>query len=63
MTNLNDALGEQAANLVPTIIANAAGPPSSVAALNLSVSNPPTQAQVQAIANKVDELIARLKRM
>ncbi|MEN6533204.1 MAG: hypothetical protein ABFD89_06035 [Bryobacteraceae bacterium] len=28
--------------------------------LNLTVSNPPTQAQVQAIANKLDELINTL---
>ena len=61
--NVNDTLADQAANLVPAIISNAAGPPSSVNALGLSVSNPPTQAQVQAIANKVDELIVRLKRM
>ncbi len=29
--------------------------------LNLTVSNPPTQAQVQAIANKVDELLEALR--
>ena len=29
--------------------------------LGLTVSNPPTQAQVQAIANKLDEVITRLQ--
>ena len=29
--------------------------------LGLTVSNPPTQAQVQAIANKLDELISTLQ--
>ena len=43
--------------------AQAAGPCQSVADLNLTVSNPPTQAQVQAIANKVDELLFQLKRL
>jgi hypothetical protein len=32
----------------------------SVQPLGLTVSNPPTQAQVQAIANKLDELINSL---
>ena len=36
---------------------------TSVNALNLSVSNPPTQAQVQAVANKIDELLTALKRL
>lgn len=34
----------------------------SVANLNLTVSNPPTQAEVQAIANKVDALLAAMRR-
>ncbi len=34
----------------------------AVASLNLTVSNPPTQAEVQAIANKVDELLAAMRR-
>jgi hypothetical protein len=34
--------------------------PSTVALLGLTVSNPPTQAQVQATADKLDELITRL---
>jgi hypothetical protein len=44
------------------ITAQAAGNCNTVAALNLTVSNPPTQAQVQAIVTKLNELIAKLKR-
>ena len=44
------------------ITAKAAGPCEQVNPLAMTVSNPPTQAQVQAIANKLDELLARLKR-
>ena len=33
----------------------------AVANLNLTVSNPPTQAEVQQIANKVDELLEALR--
>ncbi len=35
--------------------------PSAVDLLSLTVSNPPTTAQVQAIADKLDELIATLR--
>ena len=41
---------------------NSAGPCDSVSPLGMTVSNPPTQAQVQAIANKIDELLLWLKR-
>lgn len=39
-------------------IAGTARNPSSVAPLNLTVSDPPTQAEMQAIANKLDEFLA-----
>jgi hypothetical protein len=35
--------------------------PASVTPLTQTISNPPTQAQVQAIQNKLNELIAALK--
>jgi len=35
---------------------------NSVAALGLTVSDPPTQGEMQAIANKLDELITALRR-
>ena len=50
-------------DVLDTINANSAGVATSVNALNLSVSNPPTQAQVQAVANKIDELLTALKRL
>ena len=46
-----------------SIIAQSAGPVMDVDLLSMSVSNPPTQAQVQALANKLDELITALKRL
>ena len=36
--------------------------PLTVARLEMAVSDPPTQAEVQAIADKIDELIDALKR-
>jgi hypothetical protein len=39
------------------------GTVAGVGALALTVSNPPTQAQVQAIANKIDEMLVQLKRL
>ena len=36
--------------------------PAGVALLALTVSNPPTQAEVQSLADKMDELITALKR-
>jgi hypothetical protein len=34
---------------------------NNVQPLSLTVSNPPTQAQVQAIANKIDEMLAAMQ--
>jgi hypothetical protein len=36
--------------------------PGSVSTLGLTVSNPPTQSEVQAVLNKLNELITALKR-
>jgi len=46
--------------LVDEINRKAAKPVPALALLALTVSNPPTQAQVQAIATKVDAVIAAL---
>jgi hypothetical protein len=35
---------------------------NGVAQLGLTVSDPPTQSELQAVANKLDELIAALRR-
>jgi hypothetical protein len=50
-------------DVTDAINANAAGPVGAVNALAMTVSSPPTQAQVQAIANKIDELLTALKRL
>ena len=52
----------QLANAVTTAIADTPHNPTGVGALGLSVSDPPTQAEVQALAAKVDELLAALRR-
>ena len=39
-----------------------AGNPDTVGPLTLTISNPPTQAQVQAILNKLNDLITALSR-
>jgi hypothetical protein len=44
------------------IFTEAAGSCLAVSGLGMTVSNPPTQAQVQAIADKIDELIDTLRR-
>ena len=50
--NLNDAIANQTAGGV-----------STVAELSLTVSNPPTQAQMQQVVDKLNELIHKLKRL
>lgn len=55
-TDMTAALDEAIAN-------QTAGNITGVDELNLTVSNPPTQAEVQAIADKVDELMQKLGRI
>jgi hypothetical protein len=50
------------ADVSAQIVGEAAGSCMSVTGLGLTISNPPTQAQVQALANKIDELIDTLRR-
>jgi hypothetical protein len=45
------------------IIGLSSGPVTTVGMLQLTVSNPPTQAEVQAVADKIDELLSYLKRL
>ncbi len=52
------APGEVSNATLAAEIAGTARNPSGVAPLNMTVSDPPTAAEVQAIANKVDELRA-----
>jgi hypothetical protein len=44
------------------IVSGAAGNVSTLTNLSLTISNPPTQAQVQAIVTKLNELITALQR-
>ncbi len=48
-------------NGLNVLIGNRAPVPLAVDPLSLTVSNPPTQAEVQAIGNKLDELITALR--
>ena len=63
--SLNDDLQQRALSIdvQDAINVQSSGPVNDVNALALTVSNPPTQAQVQAIANKIDEMLTALKRM
>lgn len=55
--------GEVTAAQLASAIAGAANNTNGVAALGLAVSDPPTQGQMQAIADKLDELISALRRL
>ena len=61
LKDLIDALPQSDA-MWAELDAQAAGPCKNVAELNLTVSNPPTQAEVQAIADRLDLLLFNLKR-
>jgi hypothetical protein len=58
----NGAPGEVSNATLAAEIAGTARNPTSVPPLNLTVSDPPTTAEVQAIANRLDELRAGLLR-
>ena len=45
-----------------TDIAGTSADSKGVALLGIAVSDPPTQAEMQAVANKLDELITALRR-
>jgi len=63
-TGLADQIDEciTSAEMETEMFANTAGSLATVAKLNLTVSNPPTQAQLQAIADKIDEIITQAQR-
>ncbi len=50
-------LSDAVANALASALSNSSASTNGVAPLNLVVSSPPTQAQMQALANKLDELI------
>jgi hypothetical protein len=51
------------ADLDGIVVGLTSGPVTAVGLLQLTVSNPPTQAEVQAVADKIDELLSYLKRL
>ena len=54
--------GEVSAADLTTALGSTSANSNSVATLGLTVSDPPTQSEMQTIANKLDELIAALRR-
>jgi hypothetical protein len=57
-TNPERFRGQQLADAIAGTPTNCNG----VQLLNLTVSDPPTQSELQAVANKLDELISALRR-
>ena len=47
---------------IENLYADSSGGCLTVDYLNLTVSNPPTQAEMQAIADKLDEILTHLRR-
>jgi hypothetical protein len=56
------APGEVTTSALNSAIATTSANSNAVAALGLTIGDPPTQAEVQALANKLDELISALRR-
>lgn len=55
--------GEVSQSTLNGAIAGTSANSNGVATLNLSVSDPPTQMELQAVSNKLDELILALRRL
>jgi hypothetical protein len=55
-------LADAVSSAVEPLYTGTARNPGTVADLGLTISDPPTQAEVQALAAKLDELIIALKR-
>jgi hypothetical protein len=56
-------MGEVSAQQLSDAIAGTANNVNAIEPMNLTVSDPPTQSEMQTIANKLDELINALKRV
>jgi len=54
--------GDLGGSILLRIFANSSANTNGVDSLDLTVSDPPTQAEVQSIADKLDELIGALRR-
>jgi hypothetical protein len=62
---LNDLIQDRViyADLYDGITAGSAGPVLDVDFLTLTVSNPPTQAEMQTVVDKFNETLTKLKRL
>jgi len=62
-TNAHGATGSVigSGNIASTVSVGVVLQATDVAALSQTITNPPTQAEVQAISNKIDELLSSLK--
>ena len=54
--------GEVSAQQLSDAVATTANNPISVDLLNLTISDPPTQSEVESVKSKLNELIAALRR-
>ena len=57
-----EVTAQQLADSLATTAANSSANSNGVSALSLIVSDPPTRAEVQAVADKLDVLMAALRR-
>lgn len=68
LEQFNDAIGNMDTMIISVVdslgteIAGTARNPVNVSPLNLTITHPPTPAEVQAIADKLDQLIGNLMR-
>jgi len=63
LTSLNDDIQQRAtSNAIASAIAGTSNNSNGVGNLSMGVSDPPTQGEVQAIADKLDELINARRR-
>jgi hypothetical protein len=62
LNGLNDNIDAAVESLLQNINTNTAANVNAVEELGLSISDPPTQGEVQEVLSKLNELIAALKR-
>ncbi len=61
-SQLNQEIAAAQTNIQNAVLPQTSSNSNIVASLNMTVSDPPTQAEMQALANKLDELISALRR-
>ena len=60
---VDDVANDLNMNINDAVVNQTAGNVSTIAELSLTVSNPPTQAQMQQVVDKLNQLIHKLKRL